>query len=141
MFKKTALVLAVALLVTPLSPSVGLTWYSSPPEPNYHDRPYGHYRHYDRDYYHHDDDDAWLWVGGILLGALVLGAALQQPSPEPQSYIQPQQPQVYTFPPYVPPGMCRWERYILDGNGRYILDQYGQPVKEYTLGSCQFPPN
>ena len=140
MFKKTALVLALALLVTPFSPSVGLTWYSSSPGPYYYDRPYGHYRHYDRGYYHHDDD-ALLWVGGILLGALVLGAVLQQPAPEPERYIQPQQPQVYTYPPYVPPGMCRWERYILDGNGRFILDQYGQPVKEYTLGSCQFPPN
>lgn len=134
MLKRTALVLVVALLFTPLSPSVGLTWYSHSPGPYYHDRYY-----YDHGHYDHYDDDAWLWVGGILLGTLFLSTMLQPPSPP--VYYQQQQTQIYTYPPYVPPGMCRWERYVLDGNGRFVLDQYGQPIKEYTLGSCQFPPN
>jgi hypothetical protein len=133
MLKKTALVLAVVLLLTPLSPSVGLTWYSQPPGPYYHDRSYYGHGHHD-----HYDDDAWLWVGGILLGTLFLATMLQPPSPP--VYYQPPT-QIYTYPPYVPPGMCRWERYILDSNGRFVLDQYGQPIKEYTIGSCQFPPN
>lgn len=135
MFKKTALVLAVALLFTPFSPTAGLAWYSQPPGPYYHGGYYGHYEHG----YH--DDDAWLWFGGILLGTLFLATMLQQPAPEPQGYYQQQQPQVYSYPPYVPPGLCRWERYIKDINGMFILDQYGQPVKEYTIGSCQYPPN
>ena len=49
--------------------------------------------------------------------------------------------QVYDYPPQVPSGMCRWERYVRDGYGRFVLDQFGQPIKEYTIGSCQFPPN
>lgn len=135
MLKKTAFVLVVALLCTPLSPSVGLTWYSHPPGPYYGG---GYYGHYDHGYYDHDDD-AWLWVGGILLGTLFLTSMLQQPTYEPQVYYQPQ-PQIFNYPPYVPPGMCRWERYIRDSQGRFILDQYGQPIKQYTLGSCQAPP-
>jgi len=136
MFQKTALVLVAALLISPLSPSIGLAWHSPPPGPYYHDRPYGHYHHG----HGHYDDDAWLWFGGILLGTLFLAAISQPPAPERQVYSQ-QPTQIYAYPPYVPPGMCRWERYILDRNGRFVLDQYGQPVKEYTLGSCQYPPN
>jgi hypothetical protein len=135
MFKKTALVLVVALLFTPFSPSVSLAWYSHP-GPYYHDRYYGHY-----DHGYHYDDDAWLWFGGILLGTLFLTALFQQPAPEPQIYYQQQPTQVYSYPPYVPPGLCRWERYVKDMYGRFVLDQYGQPVKEYTIGSCQYPPN
>ncbi|MHB8809629.1 MAG: hypothetical protein ACYC9M_06410 [Desulfobulbaceae bacterium] len=133
MFKKTAFVLVVALLVPPLSPSIGMTWYPHSPGPYYHGGYYGHYDHYDH------DDDALLWFGGILLGTLFLSSMLQQPAYEPPVYYQPQ-PQVYTYPPYVPPGMCRWERYMRDRQGRFVLDQYGQPIKEYTLGSCQYPP-
>jgi hypothetical protein len=99
---------------------------------------YDHPRYYGHGHHH---DDAWLWFGGILLGTLFLSTVLQPPPPEQRVYYQ-QQPQViYNYPPYVPPGMCRWERYVRDGYGRFVLDQYGQPIKEYTIGSCQFPPN
>lgn len=137
MLRKTAIILVVALLFTPLSPSAGLTWYSHSPGPYYGG---GSYNYYDHGNYDHYDDDAWLWVGGILLGTLFLATMVQQPAPEPQVYYQQPQTQIYTYPPYVPPGMCRWERYIRDSQGRFILDQYGQPVKQYTLGSCQYPP-
>lgn len=43
--------------------------------------------------------------------------------------------------PAMPPGMCRWERTVLDSNGRPVLDRYGRPLKEYAIGSCLYPPN
>lgn len=135
MFRKIALVVAAVMLVTPLTPSLSLAWHS-PPGPYYYGG-YGHYRHYD--YHSHYHDDAWLWVGGILLGSLFLAAMLQPPVRETRVYTQ-QPVQTYSYPPYVPPGLCRWERYIIDPNGRFVLDQYGQPIKEYTIGSCQYPP-
>jgi hypothetical protein len=49
-------------------------------------------------------------------------------------------PPVYPYPPDVPPGLCRWERFVLDRNGQYVLDRNGQPVKEYTIGPCHRPP-
>lgn len=54
-------------------------------------------------------------------------------------------PAVPRFPasasvPAVPPGMCRWERTVLDNSGRPVLDRYGRPVKEYAIGSCLTPP-
>ena len=36
-------------------------------------------------------------------------------------------------------GMCRWERFVLDNNGKPVLDQDGKPLKEYVIGSCQYP--
>ncbi|WP_310599184.1 hypothetical protein [Desulfobulbus sp.] len=42
--------------------------------------------------------------------------------------------------PQAPPGMCRWERTVLDGAGRPVLDRYGRPIKEYAIGSCVSPP-
>lgn len=45
-----------------------------------------------------------------------------------------------TSAPVPPPGLCRWERTVLDGFGRPILDRYGRPVKEYAIGSCVAPP-
>ena len=47
---------------------------------------------------------------------------------------------VYSYPPEVPPGLCRWERTVLDGAGWPLLDTRGMPVKEYTIGSCSSPP-
>jgi len=44
-------------------------------------------------------------------------------------------------PPQAPPGMCRWERTVLDNRGRPVRDPYGRPLKEYAIGSCQSPPN
>jgi len=52
--------------------------------------------------------------------------------PAPRIY----QPPLYNYKPNVPPGMCRWERFVLDGYGRTLLDPSGQPVKEYTIGPC-----
>lgn len=43
---------------------------------------------------------------------------------------------LYNYKPDVPPGMCRWERFVLDGYGRPLLDPSGQPVKEYTIAPC-----
>ncbi|MEW6521536.1 MAG: hypothetical protein AB1461_19230 [Thermodesulfobacteriota bacterium] len=109
----------------PLHPSVGMSWH------------YPHHSH------HHGDEALWWGLGGLLLGTFIAAATLHPPPPPPPRpvvYAQPQT-QVYTYPPYVPPGMCRWERFMLDGYGRPVLDQYGQPVKEYSLGSCQYPPN
>ena len=45
------------------------------------------------------------------------------------------------FMPAVPPGMCRWERTVLDSSGRPVLDRDGRPLTEYTTGSCLYPPN
>ncbi|WP_319586668.1 hypothetical protein [uncultured Desulfobulbus sp.] len=56
--------------------------------------------------------------------------------PAPLTYPPP----VYVSPPLPPPGLCRWERIVLDNNGRPVLDQTGKPVKEYAIGSCQQPP-
>jgi len=56
--------------------------------------------------------------------------------PAPRLY----QPSLSPPLPALPPGKCSWERYLLDGSGRPVLDQYGQPVKEYSIGSCHSPP-
>lgn len=157
--RKIALVLALILLAPPLSPAGALARRCQPAGTShyggYSDYDYfsdGYYDDYDDDcdwYNEYDDDDddvdeALLWgLGGLVLGSLLLSAAMnEQPAQAtaPEMY-GPPQPQVYNYPPPVPPGMCRWERYVLDSYGANVLDQYGQPVKEYTLGSCQFPPN
>ena len=132
MFKKTALILVLAILMTPLYPSSGMCWRS-------HSSGYYHQSNYYRGY---RGDDAWLWgLTGLILGAVIVAATIQQPPPRRVVYVEGPQTPIYAYPPEVPPGMCRWERYILDDYGRVILDQYGQPVKQYTLGSCQYPPN
>lgn len=59
-----------------------------------------------------------------------------QPAYAPRYNSQP----VYSYPPEVPPGLCRWERTVLDGSGWPLLDARGLPVKEYTIGSCTSPP-
>lgn len=41
----------------------------------------------------------------------------------------------------LPPGMCRWERYLLGPDGRVLLDAFGRPLKEVTVGPCLAPPN
>jgi hypothetical protein len=57
--------------------------------------------------------------------------------PAPLTYSPP----LYLDAPQVPPGKCRWERSVLDSNGRPVLDQYGKPLKEYMIGPCrQNPP-
>ena len=109
------------LLLLPLAPSVG----------------WGHY--------HGGVALAW-GMGGLFLGSALTAAAYRQPSvvyvtsPPPVTY-QAYQPPVTTYAPAVPPGMCRWERYVLDQYGSVLYDRAGNPLKEYTLGSCQYPPN
>lgn len=44
------------------------------------------------------------------------------------------------YPPDLPPGICRWERFILDSSGRPLFDPSGNPLKEYTIGPCTQPP-
>lgn len=106
----------------------GMCWHE---EPRYR---HGHGGH---------GGDAWLWgLGGLALGTAIVATALQPPPPPPQQvvYVEPQ-PVRYVYEPRVAPEMCRWERHVLDGYGRALFDQYGQPVKEYTTGPCQYPPN
>jgi len=127
MVKKTVLAVMVGVLLLSLLPSTGSCWHAEP-------RRHGHGGH---------GDDALLWgLGGLVLGAAVVGAALQPapPPPQPVMYVEPQ-PAAYVYQPRVEPEMCRWERYVLDGYGRTLFDQYGQPAKEYTTGPCQYPPN
>ena len=49
-------------------------------------------------------------------------------------------PPIYSSPIEPPPGMCRWERQILDRHGRPVFDRHGQPLREYTIGPCWRPP-
>lgn len=126
MFRKTAFVLVCSVMMLTCSPSVGMCWRNPP---------HSHHRHGI-----HGDDILFWGLGALLLGTVITAATVQPPPPRPVVYVNPQVP-VYTYPPYVPPGMCRWERYMLDSYGRVVLDQYGQPVMEYTIGSCQYPPN
>ena len=141
MMKKITCTLAIGMVALSLIPatSEGRGYYGSP-------RYYGHH-HY------HGGGDAWVWgLTGLVLGGAIVAAATQpvmyappyQPvvyAPPPQTVVYAQPPAaVYNYPPTIPPGTCRWERYVLDGYGRTVLDQNGQPVKEYTLGSCQSPP-
>ncbi|NLX19424.1 MAG: hypothetical protein GXY53_09135 [Desulfobulbus sp.] len=86
---------------------------------------------------------------GIALGwgltGLFLGSALTALAYQPPPPVYPPPPPVAAHPitayaPVVPPGMCRWERYVLDPYGRVLFDRYGYPIKEYTIGSCHYPP-
>lgn len=133
MLKRTAFVLLVSMAIAAVNPSVTMAGHSR--APGHH-----HPQHY---YYPSHGDDAFFWgLTGLILGTAFLSVVLQPPVqqvPEPY-YIVPQV-QIYGYPPPVPPGMCRWERYHLDEYGRMILDQYGQPVLEYTLWPCEYPPD
>ena len=116
MKKKTVLVLACSLLLSSLSP---VTAWS------------------------HNSCYAGVALGWGLTG-LFLGSALTslayRPPPAPIYPPPVAMASVTTYPPAVPPGMCRWERFVLDPYGRTLLDRYGRPVKEYALGSCRYPP-
>ncbi|MCL2790051.1 MAG: hypothetical protein FWD79_05350 [Desulfobulbus sp.] len=82
---------------------------------------------------------AWLWgLGGLVLGSAIVATAMQPPVQQVVYADSP--PPVYSYQPRVSPGMCRWERYVLDGYGRTMFDRYGQPVKEYTTGPCGYQP-
>lgn len=129
--KKTASIVALCLLALCLTPSAGLSWY-------------GHRPYYPHHHSHHGGD-AWAWgLSGLIIGGALVAAATQPvvyAAPPPPAVYAPPPAAVYSYPPEVPPGMCRWERYVLDSYGRTMLDQNGQPIREYTLGSCQSPPN
>ncbi len=130
MSKKILLSVLLVLSMVALIPAQGMCWYPPPP----------HHHHY---HGHHGGDLLAWGITGLVVGSLVTAAALQ---PVPTSTVQYAAPppvtttQVYDYPPQVPSGMCRWERYVLDGQGNYVLGADGQPVREYTLGSCQYPP-
>ena len=125
---------ALSLFALSLYPATGMAWHHPP-----------------RSYYHHGHGDDWVWgLTGLLIGGALVAAATQPVvyAPPPPvaayppygAYGPPAQASVYSYPPAVPPGLCRWERYVLDGQGRALLDAYGQPIREYTIGSCQYPP-
>ena len=126
---------ALSLFALSLYPATGMAWHH-PPRSYYH---------------HHGHGDDWVWgLTGLLIGGALVAAATQPvvyAAPPPvatyppySAYGPPAQASVYSYPPAVPPGLCRWERYVLDGQGRALLDAYGQPIREYTIGSCQYPP-
>ncbi len=129
MIKKTALLLVFFLFICPLYQVEGKAWHSSPPS-------YYQQHHYYRG--HHSGDAIFWGVTGLILGSILISSFIQPPPPR-VAYVEPRTP-IYTYPPDIPPGMCRWERYLLDQYGRVLLDQNGQPMKQYTLGSCQYPP-
>lgn len=129
MLKKIAYSLIVGILTIALSPSVGLCRHGY----------YGGHGHYHGG---HHNNDAWVWwgLGGLVIGS-ALTAAVLQPPPQQVVYSPPPIPAYSTYKPDIPPGMCRWERTVLDNYGRAFLDQYGRPVLEYPIGSCRYPPN
>jgi len=134
MFRKTALILVFAVFFIPFSPATGMGWYYRSP---------GYHHHYPRHYYHgyYGNEALWWGLGGFVLGTIIVASAYQPPPPPREVvYVRPQTP-IFAYPPEVPAGMCRWERYVLDDYGRVIMDGYGRPLKQYTLGSCQYPPN
>lgn len=148
MFKRTGHALFLGILTLALLPEAGVCGNSG-----YHGRPgtyYGSY-HGSANYYHghHDNGDAWVWgVGGLLLGSALTAATLRYPPPPQNVYVAPPppqvvyvQPQMQVYKPAIPPGQCRWERVVLDSYGRTVMDQYGQPLLQYTIGPCQYPPN
>ena len=154
MIRKTILVLVLCMIALPLTPTEGFSWRG--------DYRYQKYRHHSRYYYH---DDAWVWgIAGLMVGsaltAVVTRPVVYEP-PYPRVvyaprrpavvYVEPSSPRIayqslggqariYSYPPEVPPGMCRWERPMLDEYGRSVLDRAGMPAKVYTLGSCEYPP-
>jgi hypothetical protein len=129
MTKKLIAGLLVASLSIPLMPDLGMSWYGGPPPPSgYHQR---HHRN--------NGGDAWLWgLGGLVLGTAIVATAMQ-PTAQQVVYAEAPPP-AYAYPRAYAPAQCRWERYVLDGYGRNVYDRYGQPLKEYTTGPCDYPP-
>ena len=95
-------------------------------------------------HYHHGGAALAWGLTGLVLGSS-LAAFTYRPPPTvvyaPPPPVYPPPAYGYGYAPAIPPGYCRWERYVLDGYGRALLDGYGQPIKEYTIASCQYPPN
>lgn len=123
MRKKIAYALVASLLLAPMVPSTGWSWYGGPP-PHHHG---GH------------GDEALLWgLGGLALGAVLATAAIDDPPPRRVVYAEPE-PVAYAYSPPVP-ATCRWERNVVDRYGRLVFDRYGEPIREYTSGPCDYPP-
>jgi len=154
MLKKIGYSLVVGIVTISLLPSIGMCWNSG-----YHGgsgRYYGGGYHGGYGGYHGGyNNNAWAWgLGGLVVGSALTAAVLYQPPRQvvyaypppqvvyapPQTVYAPAPTPVYASKPSIPPGMCRWERAVLDNYGRPILDQSGRPVLEYTIGSCQSPP-
>lgn len=148
MLRKTAYALMIAIVTISLFPSIGMCW-----RPGNHGGPGPYYggHHYGGHYYGgYHGDDAWVWgLSGLVIGAALIAASRPYPPPQSVEYVSPPprraiyalpSPPVYAYKPDIPPGMCRWERSVLDNYGRVILDQYGNPILQYTIWSCQSPP-
>lgn len=127
MFKKTVYTLLIGILTIALTPSLGLCRRGY----------YGGHGYYNGGHHH---NDGWVWgLGGLVVGSALTAAALQPP---PRQVVYgPPTPTYSSYKPDIPPGMCRWERTVLDNYGRVVYNRYGYPVLEYTIGSCQYPPN
>jgi hypothetical protein len=122
--------------------------------PRFYGPPVHHYyrpSHFSHHYHGYYGGDALAWgLAGLVVGSAIALAAVPQRAPAQIVYTTPvytappvdtrYRGVVYSYPPQVPPGMCRWERYRLDNFGRYVIAPDGQPVKEWTLGSCQYSP-
>jgi len=159
MLKKTGRAFFLGIMTVALLPTTGICRNS-----DYHGRSgsyyggsHGYSNHYYRGYRgggryyhgHHYYDDAWLWgVGGLILGTALVAATLYSPPQQQNVYVAspaastpPQgmyvRPQVQVYKPAIPQGMCRWERVAWDSYGRTIVDQFGKPVVEYTVGPCR----
>jgi hypothetical protein len=116
MVRKITLALVLSLCITPLAPTSGLC-------------------------HHHHGDVALAWgLTGFFLGSALTAFTYRPPPPVVYASPSVYRPPVYSYAPRIPPGACRWERYVLDGYGRNVLDPYGRPLKEYTIGSCHYPP-
>lgn len=116
MKRKTILALVCSLLMVSFSPTAGWS-------------------------HHYHGDVALAWgLTGFFLGSTLAALAYRPPPPVYAAPPPVYRPPVTTYAPAVPPGMCRWERYVLDGYGQPLVDRYGRPIKEYTLGACQYPP-
>ncbi len=123
MRKKIVCGLVASVLFAAVTPSTGWSWHGGPP-PHHHG---GH------------GDDALLWgLGGLVLGAGLVAATVNDPPPQRVVYVEPE-PVRYTYAPPVP-STCRWERNVVDRYGRMVYDRYGEPVREYTSGPCDYPP-
>jgi len=117
MIKKTMLALACSMCIVPMAPTIGEC--------------------------HHHGGDALFWgLTGLLVGSTIATVSSAPPAtvvyaaPPPPAYPPP----AYGYAPRVSVENCRWERNVFDSYGRIMLDSYGRPVKEYTVGPCDQPP-